>query len=96
MPTRERDPIPRTAKPVLPLLTQEEVKHPRLQDYLEKPRLHGCTMSGLQQQRQGADFGYGHGGEREFSPSEHHARRLANGDVPVYRSARFKFSRFRC
>ena len=35
---------------MLPLLTQEEVRHPRLQDYLEKPRLHGSTMSGLQQQ----------------------------------------------
>ena len=85
-PTRERDPIPRTAKPVLPLLTQEEVEHPRLQDYLEKPRLHGSTMSGLQQQQQSkrADLGFR---DREFSPSEHHARRLANGDVPVYRSA---------
>ena len=93
-PTRDRDPIPRTAKPVLPLLTQEEVRHPRLQDYLEKPRLHGSTMSGLQQQKQRAaahaHFDYGHGDrEREFSPpSEHHARRLANGDVPVYRSDR--------
>ena len=86
-PTRDRDPIPRTAKPVLPLLTQEEVRHPRLQDYLEKPRLHGSTMSGLQQQKQrAAHFDYGDR-EREFSPpSEHHARRLANGDVPVYRS----------
>jgi len=95
--TRERDPIPRTAKPVLPLLTQEEVNHPRLQDYLEKPRLHGCTMmqSGAQQERPvvaaAADYDYygpPRDRDREFSPSEHHARRLANGDVPVYRNLR--------
>ena len=70
------------------MLTQEEVRHPRLQDYLEKPRLHGCTMSGVQQQKQRADYHYySYSGDRdrEVSPSEHHARRLANGDVPVYR-----------
>ena len=80
---------------MLPLLTQEEVNHPRLQDYLEKPRLHGCTMmqSGAQQERPvaaAADYDYygpPRDRDREFSPSEHHARRLANGDVPVYRSA---------
>jgi hypothetical protein len=65
--TKTRDPIPRTAKPVLPLLTQEEVKHPKLQDYLEKPRL-VSTLHCV-----------------EASPSHHHAKRLANGEVPVYR-----------
>ena len=82
--TRERDPIPRTAKPVLPLLTQEEVRHPRLQDYLEKPRLHG-ECAGALQQKQGAAAA-AQRDRRAFSPpSEHHARRLANGDVPTYR-----------
>ena len=70
---------------MLPLLTQEEVRHPQLQDYLEKPRLHGGCAGALQQ-KQGAAAAGSERDRRAFSPpSEHHARRLANGDVPTYR-----------
>ena len=71
-PSRSREPIPRTVKPVLPLLTQEEVKHPNLRDYLEKPRM-VSTLHCVKP-----------------SASEHHAKRLANGEVPVYRQVERK------
>ena len=67
--TRTREAVPRNPKPVLPLLTREEVQHPQLKDYLEKPRL----VSTL------------HCISSRPGQSPHHAKRLANGDVPVYR-----------